>query len=140
MIRDYRSDDCDEVRRIWLAASIEAHNFIDAAYWEARVEDMRTVYLPAAESRVLVHDGRIQGFYSLCENVLAALFVDPVFQGQGVGSALLDDALQHRAPLSLAVYKSNTKSARFYRSRGFLVVQEQGDPQTGQDEYLMRSS
>ena len=140
MIRDYHSDDCNDVLRIWLAASIEAHDFIDASYWQARVEDMRKVYLPSAESRVFEREGCILGFYSLCENVLAALFVDPAFQGQGVGSALLDDALKRRAPLSLAVYKSNTKSARFYRSRGFLVVQEQGDPQTGQDEYLMRSS
>jgi ribosomal protein S18 acetylase RimI-like enzyme len=52
------------------------------------------------------------------------LFVDPLAQSQGVGSALLDHA-KARSPrgLSLWVFESNRGAQAFYERHGFVVVE-----------------
>ena len=137
MIRDYRSADIDQVLAIWLAASIEAHHFIEPAFWQSKMGEMRNVYIPASETFVYEDEGVVVGFYSLYENTLAAIFVAPGSQGKGVGSVLLDDAKSRRAKLQLTVYKENAASIRFYRSNGFSVLEEQIDEHTGHPELIM---
>ncbi|GAA5138508.1 N-acetyltransferase [Alloalcanivorax gelatiniphagus] len=137
MIRDYRPADIDQVLAIWLAASIEAHHFIEPAFWQSKMGEMRNVYIPASETFVYEDEGVVVGFYSLYENTLAAIFVAPGSQGKGVGSVLLDDAKSRRAKLKLTVYKENAASIRFYRNNGFSVLQEQIDEHTGHSELIM---
>ncbi len=138
MIRNYRVDDIDRVLDIWLSASVEAHDFIEAKFWRSKVSDMRDIYIPASETRVYEHEGEVVGFYSLYEDNLAALFVAPSVQGRGVGSKLLDDAKLRRAHLQLCVYKDNTSSIRFYQKHGFSSLGEQTDPNTGHLELIMQ--
>lgn len=105
MIRNYRVDDIDRVLDIWLSASVEAHDFIEAKFWRSKVSDMRDIYIPASETRVYEHEGEVVGFYSLYEDNLAALFVAPSVQGRGVGSKLLDDAKLRRALTALRLQR-----------------------------------
>ena len=137
MIRAFRDDDMDVVLDIWLHASIEAHAFIEPEFWKAQVENMREIYIPASETKVVVNDGEIVGFYSLHGNTLAAVFIYPEFQGRGFGKALLSHALQQRDVLTLSVYKENTPGTQFYLSQGFVILSEQIDEHTGHAEYLM---
>lgn len=137
MIRTFEPRDMDRLLEIWLSASIKAHNFIDASFWQANIESMRDVYIPASESFVIEDSSGVLGFYSLLNNQLAALFVDPAHQGKGFGKQLLDHAKCLRKALSLAVYKENTSSVGFYTSQGFKRVKEQIDEKTGLAEYLM---
>jgi len=137
MIRKFEPRDMDRLLDIWLSASIKAHDFIDASFWQANIESMRDVYIPASETFVIEDSSGVLGFYSLLDNQLAALFVDPAHQGNGFGKQLLDHAKCLRNELSLAVYKENTPSVGFYTSQGFKRVKEQIDEQTGQAEYLM---
>lgn len=137
MIRKYAPEDCDRILQIWLSASIEAHHFIEADYWESQVEDMRTLYLPAAETYVCEESSIITGFYSLMGNSLAAIFVSPEFQGKGVGKELIHHAKKQRDFLTLSVYKENELSYQFYLSQGFKKLREQTDEHTGHGEFLM---
>lgn len=137
MIRTFEPRDMDRLLEIWLSASIKAHNFIDASFWQANIESMRDVYIPASETFVIEDSSGVLGFYSLLDNQLAALFVDPAHQGIGFGKQLLDHAKCLRNELSLAVYKENTPSVGFYTSQGFKRVKEQIDEKTGLAEYLM---
>lgn len=137
MIRAYAEDDLDAVVDIWLRASVKAHDFVDRKFWESEVVNMRNVYLPASENYVYEQGGGILGFYALHDDTLAAIFVAPEHQGQGVGSALIKHAKTQRAKLNLTVYTKNRASCDFYRSRKFVVVREQADPHTGQPEYVM---
>lgn len=137
MIRKFEPRDMDRLLDIWLSASIKAHDFIDASFWQANIESMRDVYIPASESFVIEDSSGVLGFYSLLNNQLAALFVDPAHQGKGFGKQLLDHAKCLRKALSLAVYKENTSSVGFYTSQGFKRVKEQIDEKTGLAEYLM---
>ena len=140
MIRIFEQQDMDPVLDIWLRASIKAHDFIDAAYWQAHVATMREVYIPASETYVIADDSKVLGFCSLLDNQLAALFVDPDYQGQGLGKRLLGYAKSIRDELTLAVYTENTSSLAFYLAQGFKVTREQVDEQTGRGEYLMAYS
>ncbi|MBE3936079.1 N-acetyltransferase [Vibrio parahaemolyticus] len=139
MIRKYNENDMDSVLDIWLNASVIAHDFISAEFWESQVENMRNIYIPASETYVYEAESKVVGFYALYENSLAAIFVSPELQGQGIGKQLLSHAKARRAVLSLSVYKENQTSYQFYLSQGFKVVSEQVDEHTGHLEYTMSS-
>jgi len=137
MIRDYRASDIDQILAIWLSASIKAHDFIESAFWESKINEMREVYIPASDTFVYEVEGEIVGFYSLYENKLAAIFIVPSFQGKGLGSILLDDAKSRRESLQLTVYKENTQSIKFYEKHRFVLLAEQVDEHTGHPELIM---
>lgn len=136
MIRAFTETDMDAVLRIWLDASIIAHDFIDSSYWTSKVEDMRTLYIPAAQTQVY-DDGQIRGFFCLHEQSLAALFVAPEDQGKGIGRQLMQRAIELAPNLDLTVYRKNRKTIRFYEQCGFSVQHEVMDAETGQPELFM---
>ncbi|MDW6002390.1 N-acetyltransferase [Vibrio mangrovi] len=137
MIRAYRATDIDRILEIWFAASLQAHHFIAPEFWQSQLENMRHLYLPAAETYLYEQDSEIVGFCSLYENNLAAIFVIPEKQGQGIGKQLLTHARSCRESLTLTVYQANEASYQFYLSQGFKVIGEQVDEHTGCPEYLM---
>lgn len=136
-IRDYQSRDLEALLALWLDASIQAHHFVDPDFWRSKVEDMRNLYIPNAQTRVAERDGQLLGFYCLHEDRLAAIFVGVQHQGQGLGTQLLADARERRSRLELAVYAANLPSIGFYRQQGFQVIDNGIDPDTGQAELIM---
>ena len=139
MIRVFDPGDMERVLAIWLDASIEAHGFIDRDFWESKIGDMRDLYLPNAETYVY-DDGRtIEGFVCLNGDILAALFVSPPRQGQGIGTQLMRQARDVRQQLTLTVYKENHRAIAFYRACGFRIETERIDEHTGHLEIVMRS-
>lgn len=138
MIREYSDDDLPAILEIWLSASIEAHAFVEEGFWRSRLDAMRDVYIPAADTVVYEGASGPAGFYCLLGDTLAAIFVAPDQQGQGIGSALMAHAKQQRQHLKLTVYKANKPSVRFYEKQGFRVVAEQVDGHTGQPELVMQ--
>ena len=100
---------------------------------------MRNIYIPASETYVYEAESRVVGFYALYEDSLAAIFVSPERQGEGIGKQLLSHAKAQRVILRLSVYKDNKASYQFYLSQGFKVVSEQLDEHTGYPEYTMSS-
>lgn len=132
-----QAEDADAIVAVWLAASEEAHRFVEPGFWRSRADDLRHTYLPAAETYVAETDGRVVGFASLVGDDLAALFVDPRGQCRGVGSALIEHVQTCRSRLSLAVYSDNHRARAFYERHGFRPVQERTDEVTGQPETAM---
>ncbi|MDO6687255.1 MULTISPECIES: N-acetyltransferase [unclassified Agarivorans] len=137
MIRPFQHQDTQQVLDIWLDASIKAHDFVKASFWRDQLDNMRDLYLPNAETYVYEQAGKVVGFYALSEKHIAAIFVDPASQGQGIGKQLIAHAKQQRSILTLAVYKQNVASYQFYLSQGFSVVGEQIEQHTGLLEYTM---
>jgi putative acetyltransferase len=127
----------EKVLDIWLRASVKAHDFVDGKFWEARLEDVRDMYIPDSETYVYEEDGEVRGFFSLCGDSLAAIFVSPEAQGRGIGRRLMDKAKSLREKLNLTVYKENRKSVRFYEKNGFIHVGERVDTYTGHTEIVM---
>ncbi len=136
-IRPLQEADLETVVDLWLKSSIKAHSFIEASFWEGQVNAMREVYIPSADTWVADYEGMLVGFVSLNEEMLAALFVHPFFQGNGIGKQLLQFAMEQSDSLVLSVYKENKRAMDFYRKQGFEAVQEQVDKHTGMPEVIM---
>lgn len=136
MIRPLEPEDTDTVLEIWLRSSVAAHDFVPRSYWEGKLDEMRTRYLP--DSRTFVYQDEsaesVCGFVSLVENYVAALFVHPDRQGQGIGRRLLQWAAAQYPTLELSVYAENKRAVRFYLREGFEIRQEQTDANTGRKE------
>ncbi|PHM66097.1 N-acetyltransferase [Xenorhabdus sp. KJ12.1] len=137
MIRKFLSEDMDTVLAIWLEASIKAHHFVAADFWQSQIENMRNIYIPASEVYVYTQNQKVIGFYALHNDILAAIFVSPDSQRQGVGKKLIMDAKSRRTELTLSVYQENKSSYDFYLSQGFYVAEEGKDEVTGHSEYVM---
>lgn len=139
MIRLAQPEDTERLVRIWLDASLAAHSFIPPAYWREQAEAMRLRYLPSARNWVYVapDTGEPAGFISLQGEYIAALFVSPDRQREGIGSRLLAAVMAGRPRLELAVYVENEGAVAFYRRQGFRVKQTRLDAATGHSEYRM---
>ena len=127
----------NDVLDIWLNASIQAHDFVDAEFWESKTDDMRDIYIPASDTYVFIEDNVIKGFFSLHGDTLAAMFVAPDFQSQGIGQQMMKRATSLRNKLYLAVYQKNPRGIDFYRKCGFVISKEEVDEHTGHMEILM---
>ncbi|MFV5491762.1 N-acetyltransferase [Acinetobacter sp. ASP199] len=139
IIQKAETEDIHPILDIWLNASLQAHAFIPAIYWEQQLLPMHDLYLPLAENYVIKENHTVQGFASLLrsEQVLAALFIHPDQQGKGYGARLLDFLKQQCEQLHLNVYTANTPAVHFYQKHGFKMIHQGIDHNTGQAELSM---
>lgn len=138
MIRTSRKSDIERILRIWLEVSSISHDFMPSGYWASKVNDMRHIYLPSSENYVYEKGGKVLGFISIIENNIAAIFVAPKQQGNGIGSKLIEFVKDKYRELHLSVYKTNTASISFYKKHGFSVEGQQIDENTGYPEISMK--
>ena len=138
MIRSGKNTDIERMTKIWLEASIKAHGFMPPDYWTSKANDMRNLYLPLSENYVYDDGGELLGFISIHNGTIAAIFVLPSRQGEGIGSKLIEFIKTKHKDLSLTVYKSNTASIAFYKKHGFVISEEQVDEHTGHPEIIMK--
>lgn len=140
MIRKLTNIDIDKIMDIWLESTVKAHNFISREYWESNYKVVKDVYMPMAETFVYEEEGETKGFISIINNeFIGALFVDVKFQGMGIGSKLIDYSVGKYKKLTLAVYKENQKSVEFYTRKGFKIIEEGLNEDSGYTEYIMEN-
>ena len=138
MIRKIENKDIDKIMNIWLTSTIKAHDFIPKEYWESNYNTVKDVYIPMSETFVYEDEEDIKGFISIINNeFIGALFVDTSYQGGGIGKQLINYVIYRYKKLNLAVYKENKKSVKFYLDRGFKIIQEQVNEDSGYEEYIM---
>ncbi|UOW66687.1 N-acetyltransferase [Paraclostridium bifermentans] len=140
MIRKLKNIDIDKLMDIWLESTVRAHSFISREYWESNYKVVKDVYMPISDTFVYEEDGEIRGFISIINNeFIGALFVDVKFQGMGIGSKLIDYSIEKYKKLTLAVYKENQKSVEFYTRKGFKIIEEGLNEDSGYTEYIMEN-
>ncbi|GAA4887356.1 GNAT family N-acetyltransferase [Ferrimonas pelagia] len=98
---------------------------------------MRDIYIPASKTYIYEANSKVVGFYCLHENLLAAIFVSPEWQGKGIGKQLIAHAKKQCSDLTLNVYKDNVATYEFYLKQGFQVDNEHICEHTGCSEYAM---
>ena len=52
MIRKSKQQDYEKLTKLWLEASLKAHDFIAADYWKQAADKIKTIYLPTAQTYV----------------------------------------------------------------------------------------
>lgn len=138
MIRRLIASDIPAAAQLWLQTSLEAHPFIAASYWQDNLDRVRGLLAKDAETYVFVNRHKICGFISLlADNFIGALFVAKPFQRNRIGAKLLDYALRRRPVASLCVYAANRPAISFYHHRGFKIIREQIEPETGVAELVL---
>lgn len=136
MIRELRKQDLAAVMPIWLDANINAHSFIDTAYWKSNYPLVKTI-LPKAEVYVYESKNEIKGFIGLTDDYIEGLFVKGNARSKGIGKQLLDYAKNLKPQLSLQVYQKNERAVCFYKRENFFVLSESIDDTAGEKELAM---
>lgn len=138
MIRAFYEGDLDELLDVWYRASLGAHSFLAHEFLAAERLEIADVWLPIAETTVYESDGRVVGFLALIDNEVGGIFVDPDFQGMGIGQSLMDRARESRRFLELSVFEANTIGRRFYDTYGFNFVERHIHEESGEPELRLR--
>jgi ribosomal protein S18 acetylase RimI-like enzyme len=135
IIRPARSDEYDEVARVWMNSW--ASTGIEAAS-DALLEKLRTrIRTEAANgwSLYVADDGgAIAAMLALHlpDNYLDQLFVAPDYQGNSVGRMLLAFTREHLPDeIWLRCVRENEKAWRWYEREGFVFEKETADPIIG---------
>ncbi|WP_025161530.1 N-acetyltransferase [Paraclostridium bifermentans] len=140
MIRKLKNVDIEKIMDIWLVSTIKAHDFISKEYWQNNYNIVKNEYIPISETFVYEKDGEIKGFISIINNeFIGALFVDIRFQGMGIGTKLINYSVEKYEKLTLAVYKENKNSVEFYTRKGFKIIEEGLNEDSGYLEYIMEN-
>jgi len=138
VIRPLTPADAERLGAIWLAASIEAHDFVPAAFWREDHRVMVGEILPRAHGWVHLTGDTIDGFITVHDGDIGCLFVDPPSQRRGIGLALLDHVKPLHDALRLTVYTQNEGARRFYERHGFRAVGTSTCRYTGCAEIVMQ--
>lgn len=136
MFRLAERQDLDRIMEIWLEGNLQAHDFVDPAYWTGCFQEVREA-IAQADVWVWDENGRVEAFAGMVEHYLAGLFVSGAQRGKGIGGLLLEHIKEQRFPLTLHVYSRNAGAVQFYERHGFGIVSEYIDPETGQPEREM---
>lgn len=136
MIRPYEEGDTAEIIEVWYQASLIAHPFLTDEFLEEERINLRERFLPHSQTWVYEKGGRVVGFISLMENEVGGIFVHPLWQRQGVGKVLMDQAGSLHNSLELEVFADNHQGRAFYARYGFLPINQYRDETTA--EMLIR--
>ena len=83
--------------------------------------------------RVYEAEGIIEGLIRIVGKEVVELYVEHFFQGQGIGSELIEFAKKEHDVRSLWVLEKNTNAIRFYEAHGFHITEnkmlEEGTPE-----------
>lgn len=138
VVRQHEESDLDGVMSSWESASRIAHPFLKEAFLETERYNIPNVYLPNTDTWVAEVDGSVVGFIALMGNEVGAIFLDPEFQGKGVGRSLMDKAQELHETLEVEVFKANSIGRKFYDRYGFQLLAESVHEPTNQDVLRLR--
>lgn len=69
-------------------------------------------------------DSVVKGFVRVRGSEIEKLFVEPAFQGRGIGGMLFDHAVKETCADSLLVLEKNLRAIRLYELHGFHTTEE----------------
>ena len=137
MIRKYRAEDTEALIGIWDNAEALAHPFLSSEVRDQVRRDMRSLYLPNAETWVLEDEGDPVGFIAMIDKEIGGLFLDPSQQGKGKGREMVDHVVAIKGPLTVEVFKDNKIGLPFYERYGFVVTGEGMFEASGDETFKM---
>lgn len=103
---------------------------------ELQVPSLMRQRTESLEHIFVYDDGAVKGFLHTETGEVKKLFVEPVLQGQGIGAALLEYAIERLGASRLWALEKNRRAITFYERHGFHVTPER-KPEEGTAEDLV---
>ena len=82
-------------------------------------------------------DGLVKGFVEIKHQEICKLYVDPFMQSKGIGSQLINYAIESKDVSYLWALEKNTRAVAFYQKHGFELTKEKCFEE-GTSEYLVK--
>ncbi|EPY02408.1 acetyltransferase [Magnetospirillum fulvum] len=118
-IRPSAGHDLPHVMEIWRRAVDATHHFLSPEDRVA-IEAELSTFLPQVSLTLAVDQSdRPLGFMFLHDGHMEALFIHPDHHGQGIGTALVAEALARHPELTTDVNEQNSQAIGFYQRLGF---------------------
>jgi putative acetyltransferase len=137
VIRPFERPDMEETLRVFRASCELSHPFLQLAFIEKTEQRLRKRSLEASQTDV-VDEGGIRAFVCRKGGLVEALFVDPPFQGQGIGKRLLDHLKSELPVICLSVFGRNARAIAFYQREEFWAVKVNEHRETGETTVLLK--
>ena len=110
------------------------------SFGEMQVYPLAKRYIdnPQELDEIWVYDDEfVKGMIHISENQILELYVDYFFENQGIGSALMQFAIEQKHCDFLWVLEKNRKAIRFYHRYGFTITEEK-KYQEGTSEFIVK--
>ena len=88
-------------------------------FHELQVPTIMKQYESTIDHMWVYDDGAVKGMIQIENREIKKLFVEPVLQGNGIGSELLTYAIEKHNANTLWALEKNTRAIRFYERHGF---------------------
>lgn len=122
-ISSIKKADYNQLIDIWEDAMYKTHSFLDKEDIEfLKHETLINLFDKVNIIAIRKSDGTITGFIGVDDRHIEMLFVSPEFSGKGIGSSLLQYAINEMNANSLDVYEENKVALDFYKKVGFKEV------------------
>jgi ribosomal protein S18 acetylase RimI-like enzyme len=127
-IHSAETGDAGEVAEVYLTSRKKFLPFAPLAHSDAEVRDwISGTLIPGGGVTVAEVEGSVVGMLAISETDgvgwIDQLYLAPDWVGRGIGSALLEFALEQLgSPVRLYTFQENTGARRFYERHGFRVI------------------
>ena len=108
---------------IWKRAVLASYDFLSLPDITAMETSVRDTYLPNAVLRIAVDETDAPlAFIGMRDNHIEMLFVDPTAQRDGIGTALVEDAVERHGEVTAEVNEQNALGRDWLVRRGFTAT------------------
>lgn len=108
----------------------------DFYFNEMQVTNMAATYKESVKNMWVYDDGTVKGVIQIENQEIKKLFVEPVLQGNAIGSVLLKYAVDKYDINGLWALEKNVRAISFYEKHGFHVTDKKKFEE-GTTEYLV---
>lgn len=109
----------------------------DYYFNELQVPKLTKQYESIVKNMWVYDDGSVKGVIQIENKEIKKLFVEPVLQGNSIGSVLLKYAIDEHSASTLWALEKNIRAIRFYERHGFhMTADKKFEEDT--EEYLVR--
>ena len=109
----------------------------DYYFNELQVPELMKQYESIVKNMWVYDDGSVKGVIQIENKEIKKLFVEPVLQGNSIGSILLKYAIDEHSASTLWALEKNIRAVRFYERHGFHMTADK-KLEEDTEEYLVR--